>query len=67
MSQTCHEATHAARKKHRYSITSSARERSVGGIVKPSVLAVLMLMTSSKLVAKGGEREKGSIAAAGST
>ena len=33
-----------------HSITASARERRVGGIVKPSALAVLMLMTSSKLV-----------------
>ena len=30
-----------------YSITSSARVRSLGGMVRPSALAVLRLMTSS--------------------
>ncbi len=34
----------------RYSITSSARASSVGGIVRPRALAVLVLMTSSNLV-----------------
>jgi hypothetical protein len=34
----------------RYSITSSARASSVGGISRPSVFAVLRLMTSSNLV-----------------
>ena len=34
-----------------YSITSSARASSVGGIVRPSAFAVLRLMTSSKVVA----------------
>ena len=33
-----------------YSITSSARASSDGGIVRPSVLAVLRLITSSKAV-----------------
>ena len=33
-----------------YSITSSARARSVGGTVRPSALAVLRLITSSYLV-----------------
>src|SRR5262249_39576547 len=33
-----------------YSITSSARARSVGGIVRPSTLAVLELMTSWNLL-----------------
>ena len=33
-----------------YSITSSARVRSVGGKSKPSVLAVLRLITNSNLV-----------------
>jgi hypothetical protein len=33
-----------------YSITSSAVNRSFGGMVKPSALAVLRLMTSSYLV-----------------
>src|SRR5262249_29307048 len=36
-------------KKHRYSITLSARAISVGGTVKPSAFAVLRLMTSSNL------------------
>jgi hypothetical protein len=34
-----------------YSITSSARASSVGGILRPSALAVLRLITSSNLVA----------------
>jgi len=34
----------------RYSITSSARASSVGGMVRPSALAVLRLITSSYLV-----------------
>jgi len=37
-------------KQHLYSITSSARERNVGGTVMPSVCAVLRLITSSYLV-----------------
>jgi len=36
--------------KDRYSINSSARVSSVGGTVRPSVLAVLRLMTNSNLV-----------------
>ena len=34
-----------------YSITSSARASNVGGMVRPSVLAVFRLMTSSTLAA----------------
>jgi integrase-like protein len=37
-------------KKHRYSITSSARASSIGGTSRPSALAVLRLMTSSNFV-----------------
>src|SRR5476649_2414305 len=37
-------------KQHLYSITSSARERNVGGTVRPSALAVLRLITSSNFV-----------------
>jgi hypothetical protein len=37
-------------KKHGYSITSSAIARSCGGILRPSALAVLALMTNSTLV-----------------
>ena len=37
-------------KQHHYSITSSARASSVGGISRPSALAVLRLITSSYLV-----------------
>src|SRR5262249_4158514 len=33
-----------------YSITSSARERSEGGMVRPSAVAALRLITSSNLV-----------------
>ena len=39
----------AANKSH-HSITSSARAKRVGGIVSPSALAVIRLMTSSTLV-----------------
>ena len=34
----------------RYSITSSARASSIGGMVRPSALAVLRLMTRSNFV-----------------
>jgi hypothetical protein len=37
-------------KQHLYSITSSARVRSVGGTVRPSTLAVFRLTTSSNRV-----------------
>ena len=37
-------------KKERYSITSSARARSVGGIVRPRAFAVVRLRTRSNLV-----------------
>jgi hypothetical protein len=37
-------------KERRYSITSSAMESTPAGIVRPSVFAVLRLMTSSNLV-----------------
>jgi isoquinoline 1-oxidoreductase beta subunit len=37
-------------KQHYYSITSSARASSAGGIVRPSVFAVLRLITSSNFV-----------------
>jgi hypothetical protein len=37
-------------KNHGYSITSSAIARSCGGILRPSALAVLLLMTNSTLV-----------------
>src|SRR6478752_6797702 len=42
-----------------HSITSSARARSVGGISRPSALAVLRLMTSSNLVACSTGRSLG--------
>src|SRR5262249_13328156 len=42
--------THAPQQKDRYSITSSARASSVGGILRPSAFAVLRLITSSYLV-----------------
>jgi hypothetical protein len=44
-SQKCHN-----RKSVRYSITSSARARIDGGMVRPSALAVLRLITKSNLV-----------------
>ncbi len=40
----------SAANKFHHSITSSARAKSVGGIVNPSALAVLRLMTSSSLM-----------------
>jgi len=42
-----------------YSITSSARASSDGGIVRPSALAVLMLMMSSNLVGCSTGRSEG--------
>mgnify|MGYP003694098021 CR=1 FL=1 len=41
---------HRSKCRDRYSITSSARASSIGGISRPSVLAVLRLITSSYLV-----------------
>ena len=49
-SEKCQQETHAPHKRHSYSITSSARASSVGGTMRPSILAVLRLMTSSNLV-----------------
>ena len=47
----CQELTHAPQQfGHLYSITSSARARSEGGISIPNAFAVLRLMTSSNLV-----------------
>jgi len=43
-------------KKHRYSITSSALASKVGGTSRPSVLAVLRLITSSYLVGACSQR-----------
>src|SRR5258708_28269745 len=42
-----------------YSITSSARTSSVGGTVRPSALAVFMLITSSNLVGCSTGRSAG--------
>src|SRR5262249_12820271 len=49
----------ASQQKPAYSITSSARESSVGGIVRPSVLAVWRLMTSSNFVGCSTGRSAG--------
>ena len=46
-------------KRHLYSITSSARESSVGGTSRPSALAVLRLITSSYLVGTWTGRSAG--------
>ena len=43
-------ATHEQQINFHHSITSSARIKSVGGIVNPSALAVFRLMTSSNLM-----------------
>src|SRR5258707_8596375 len=48
MSVSCHKRTHAPQQN--YSITSSARTSMEGGTVRPSALAVFMLITSSNLV-----------------
>jgi hypothetical protein len=45
--------------RQRYSITSSARESSDGGTVRPSALAVFMLITSSNLVGCSTGRSEG--------
>src|SRR5262245_47614002 len=45
-----HEQTHAPQQKQLYSITLSARASSLAGIVRPSALAALRLMTSSSFV-----------------
>jgi hypothetical protein len=45
MSEMCHE-----RKSPSYSITSSARARKIGGMVRPMALAVFRLMTISNFV-----------------
>ena len=49
-SATCHDELMHRSKEDRYSITSSAVARSVGGMARPSVLAVLRLMISSNFV-----------------
>ena len=50
-SAMCHKPTYAVQQKVPYSITSSAVASSVGGTVRPSILAVSWLMTSSNLLA----------------
>src|SRR5262245_41308582 len=45
-------ATYAPQQKRPYSITSSARVSRLGGTVRPSVLAVLRLITSSNFVCR---------------
>jgi hypothetical protein len=46
----CQVRTHAMQQRRRYSNTSSAIASTPGGMVKPSVFAVLRLMTNSNLV-----------------
>jgi len=46
----CQEATYAAQQIAVYSITSSARASKVAGTSRPSVFAVLRLITNSNLV-----------------
>jgi len=46
-------------KQHLYSITSSARTSNEGGTVRPSALAVFMLITSSNLVGCSTGRSEG--------
>lgn len=54
-SATGHDRTHAAQQEA-YSITASARTSSEGGTVRPSTLAVFMLITRSNLVASLDDR-----------
>jgi hypothetical protein len=49
---------HMRCRKNRYSITSSARASSGSGMVRPSVLAILRLMTSSTFAQSLPERSK---------
>src|ERR1700722_2773036 len=49
-SVSCQDRTHVVQQTDFYSITSSARASSNGGTVRPSVLAVLRLITSAYLV-----------------
>jgi len=46
-------------KPHHYSITSSARTSNEGGTVRPSALAVFMLITSANLVGRSTGRSEG--------
>jgi hypothetical protein len=45
----CHKQTHALQQKRLYSIASSARASSVGGISRPSALEVLICATICRL------------------
>src|ERR1700722_3526829 len=46
----CHKPTHPVQQKSPYSITSSAMASTLGGIVRPSALAVLRFITNSNFV-----------------
>jgi hypothetical protein len=59
MSALCHNRTPAPQQIEAYSITSSARASSVGGISIPSARAVLRLTTSSNLVGCSTGRSAG--------
>ena len=50
-SVSCHNRTHAPQQTAHYSMTSSARARTFGGISSPSIFAVLRLMAKRNLVA----------------
>ena len=58
-SHQCQLRTHAPQQHACYSITSSARARSVAGISRPSAFAVLRLMTNSYLVGAWTGRSAG--------
>src|SRR6516165_1391091 len=59
MSLSCQKRTNAPQQKHSYSIISSARASSVGGTVRPSIRAVLRLITSSYLFGRCTGRSLG--------
>src|SRR6516165_11466193 len=65
MSLSCQKRTNAPQQKHSYSIISSARASSVGGTVRPSIRAVLRLITSSYLFGRCTGRSLGLILATG--
>ena len=65
LSISCQKRTNAPQQKHSYSIISSARASSVGGTVRPSIRAVLRLITSSYLFGRCTGRSLGLTLATG--
>jgi hypothetical protein len=59
MSEKCQSRPMHCSKLHLYSISSSARASKEGGTVRPSALAVFMLITNSNLVGCSTGRSEG--------